>query len=116
MKHFMPAGKAIQEKETDSQKLQRLARASLYPHVTDAGKNSKQCGVCGVSLFTSPKIRQGLKVCDDCADEIPRLFCGRRSTHACFECHTTFPRIKLKMKDRKLYCKKCLKIKFKIDF
>ena len=116
MKHFTPVGKMVQGQETDEQKLQRMARASLRVQEADTGRNSKQCGVCGEPLFASPKIRQGLKVCDDCADEIPRLFCGRRSTHVCFECRTVFPRLKLKMKNRNLYCKKCLKIKFQIDF
>ena len=74
------------------------------------------CAVCGAVLFISPRIRQGLKVCDDCAGEIPRLFCGRRTTHTCFGCGDTYPRRKLKMKNRQYYCKKCLKIKFDIDF
>lgn len=116
MKTFMPVGKVIQGQETDEQKLQRMARASLRFHAESANKNSKQCGVCGEPLFASPKIRQGMKVCDDCADEIPRLFCGRRSSHICFGCHAIFTRRQLKMKNRRLYCKKCLKIKFKIDF
>ena len=116
MRTFTPVGKIIKEEETVEQKLQRMARASLRVQEADTGRNSKQCGVCGEPLFASPKIRQGLKVCDDCADEIPRLFCGRRSTHVCFECRAPFPRIKLKMKNRQLYCKKCLKIKFEIDF
>ena len=116
MKTFTPVGKVIQGQETDEQKLLRMARASLRSYAADKGKNSKQCGVCGEPLFSNPKIRQGLKVCDDCAGMIPRLFCGRRSTHECFECHTVLTRRQLKMKNRKLYCKKCLKIKFKIDF
>jgi len=118
MRTFTPVGKIITEAETDGQKLERMARASLPRHVAVEEKRTRQrrrCA-CGADLHTAPKIRQGQPVCDDCADVIPRLPAGRRPSGMCFECRTVFPRLKLKMKNQNLYCKKCLKIKFEIDF
>ena len=118
MRTFTPVGKIITEAETDGQKLERMARASLPRHVAVEEKRTRQrrrC-VCGANLHAAPKIRQGQPVCDDCAAAMPRLQSGRRPSFVCFACNNTFPRIKLKMKNRNLYCKKCLKIKFEIDF
>jgi len=118
MKTFTPVGKIIKEAETDEQKLRRMARASLPRHIAIAEKRTRQrrrC-MCGAELHAAPKVRQGQPVCDDCADEIPRLPAGRRPTYKCSRCHAVLPYVKLKMKNRNLYCKKCLKIKFEIDF
>jgi hypothetical protein len=117
VKTFTPVGKIVKEAETDEQKLQRMARASLPRCVAVEEKEARRrrCA-CGADLHAAPKIRQGQPVCDDCADMIPRLSAGRRPSGMCFECHAIFPRLKLKMKNRNLYCKKCLKIKFEIDF
>lgn len=104
--------------ETVGETLQRLARASLPRHFEGGGGeyNSKRYCVCGEPLPPRPKTRQKQLVCDDCADSIPRETSGRRSTHTCAGCHAITPRLKMKMKNRMLYCKKCLKEKFKIDF
>jgi len=117
VKTFTPVGRITQEEETVGQKLERLARASLprYVAVEDKEARRRRCA-CGADLHAAPKIRQGQPVCDDCADVIPRLPAGRRPSGMCFECHAIFPYVKLKMKNRNLYCKKCLKIKFQIDF
>ena len=117
MRTFTPVGRITQEEETVGQKLERLARASLPRCVAVEEKEARRrrCA-CGADLHAAPKIRQGRPVCDDCADKIPRLPAGRCPSYTCFECRTVFPRLKLKMKNRNLYCKKCLKIKFEIDF
>jgi len=104
--------------ETVGETLQRLARESL-PRRFDNGcgeYNSKRYCMCGEPLPAYPQTRQRRLVCDDCAAVIPRLLGGHRSTHTCAGCRATVPRLKMKMKNRELYCKKCLKIKFDIDF
>lgn len=105
------------ETETIGETLQRLARASL-PHLdeSESGKTRARYCDCGELLPVTPKTRQRRLVCDDCAAVIPRETSGRRSTHTCAGCHAITPRLKMKMKNRELYCKKCLKIKFNIDF
>lgn len=106
------------ETETIGETLQRLARESLPRHVDDGcGEyhTTRYC-ICGEPLPPYPKTRQKQLVCDDCAAVIPRETSGRRSTHTCAGCHAITPRLKMKMKNRELYCKKCLKIKFNIDF
>jgi hypothetical protein len=105
------------KEETVGETLQRLARASLPRH-PDAmsGSDSKRFCVCGEPLPAYPQTRQKHLVCDDCADSIPRLPSGRPSSCVCAGCHAITPRLKMKMKNRELYCKKCLKIKFGIDF
>jgi hypothetical protein len=104
--------------ETIGQKLQRLARESLprprRPEMKD--RNSKRRCICGDFLPANPKTRQKQKVCDVCAETLPRLLSGKRSSCSCVECHTIYPRLKLKVKNDNLYCKKCLKLKFNIDF
>jgi recombinational DNA repair protein (RecF pathway) len=106
------------KKETVGETLQRLARESLPRHFEGGGGeyNSKRYCVCGEPLPPRPKTRQHQLVCDDCAAIMPRLLGGRRPTSECAECGTVYPQKKMKMKDRRLYCKKCLKIKFGIDF
>jgi hypothetical protein len=118
MRTFTPVGRITQEVETDEQKLQRMARASLpkYVDVEEKRTRQRQHCACGADLHAAPKIRQGQPVCDDCADKIPRLPAGRRPSRTCAGCHAVTPRLKMKMKNRELYCKKCLKIKFGIDF
>ena len=120
MRTFTPVGKIIKEAETVEQKLHRMARASLPVCVNEeerkrGRKRTRYCD-CGVILGATPKTRQGRLVCDVCASIIPRLPAGRRPTYSCHECHTVLPYVKLKMKNRQFYCKKCLKIKFQIDF
>jgi len=120
VKTFTPVGRITQEEETIGEKLQRLARESLprHPHLEtgDRDRNAKRRCVCGEYLPAHPKIREKRPVCDDCADEIPRSPAGRCPSCTCFECRAVLPRRKLKMKNRNLYCKKCLKTKFEIDF
>ncbi len=104
--------------ETIAQKLQRLAREAL-PHPRNAetkDKNSKRRCVCGEFLPTYPKTRQKQKVCDDCADVILRMVGGKRRTLVCAGCGASCPRVRMKIKRGKLYCKKCLKLKYNIDF
>lgn len=106
------------KEETVGETLQRLARESLPRHVDDGcGEyhTTRYC-ICGEPLPLYPKTRQKQLVCDDCAERIPRLPSSRRATHKCAGCGTVYPRVKLKMKNGKLYCKKCLKTKFDIDF
>jgi len=104
--------------ETIGETLHRLARESLPRHYDNAcGEyNSRRYCICGEPLPPYPKTRQKQLVCDDCAAIMPRLSSGRPSSHTCAGCGTVTPRLKMKMKDGKLYCKKCLKIKFNIDF
>lgn len=106
------------ETETIGETLQRLARESLPRHYDNAcgEHNPRRYCMCGEPLPPYPKTRQKQLVCDDCAAVIPRLLGGRHPAHACTECGVTATRSKLKMKDRRLYCKKCFKLKFKIDF
>ena len=106
------------KEETVGQTLQRLARESLPRHVDDGcGEyhTTRYC-ICGEPLPPYPKTRQKQLVCDDCAERIPRLPNGKRPTHTCARCHAITPRLKMKMKNGEFYCKKCLKIKFDIDF
>jgi formamidopyrimidine-DNA glycosylase len=102
--------------ETVGQTLQRLAKESLPRHEMNKDRNSERRCMCGEFLPAYPKTRQKQLVCDDCAAAIPRETSGRRPNHFCFGCHAITPRLKMKMKNRELYCKKCLKIKFNIDF
>lgn len=104
--------------ETVGETLQRLARESLPRKFTKGnGRHGKKlCYECGEFLPAFPKTRNRHLVCDDCAIAIPRLIGGRSPEHVCAGCGETFSRVRLKMKDRRLYCKKCLKIKFQIDF
>lgn len=104
--------------ETVGETLQRLARASLPRHADDdeVDRNSNRRCVCGELLPANPKTRQKRKVCDDCAALTPRMDSGRPASCHCAECCGVFPRLKLKVKNYKYYCKKCLKIKFNIDF
>jgi len=104
--------------ETIGETLQRLARESLPRHFEGGGGayNSKRYCICGEPLPPHPKTRQKLLVCDDCAAIMPRLIGGRRPTGVCSACQVVYPQKKMKMKNRKFYCKKCLKIKFGIDF
>ena len=104
--------------ETVGETLQRLARESLPRHIDNGcgAYNSKRYCICGEPLPPFPKTRQKQLVCDDCAAIMPRLLGGRRPTTACAECGTVHPKKKMKMKNRCFYCKKCLKIKFGIDF
>jgi len=103
--------------ETVGETLQRLAKASL-PHLDKFGPDKargRYCD-CGELLPAIPKTRQRRLVCDDCAAIIPRENSGRRPSHTCAGCHVVTPRLKMKMKDGEFFCKKCLKIKFDIDF
>ncbi len=104
--------------ETIGETLQRLARASLPRHIDNGCgeyRTTRYC-ICGEPLPPYPKTRQKQLVCDDCAAIMPRLVGGRRPTSGCVACHAVYPKKKMKMKDGKFYCKKCLKIKFGIDF
>ncbi len=106
------------KEETIGETLQRLARESLPRHFEGGGGeyNSKRYCICGEPLPPYPKTRQKQLVCDDCAAIMPRLPSGRRPSCVCSGCRAIYPGVKLKMKNRKFYCKKCLKIKFGIDF
>jgi len=116
MKHFIPAGKVIVEEETVGQTLQRLAKASLPRCEAVQDKNGNQRCECGEVLTARAATRHKRRVCETCAAAMPRLQSGRRPQHRCFGCNALLPRLKMKMKNRNLYCKKCLKIKFEIDF
>ena len=102
--------------ETVGETLQRLARASLPRHFEGRDKNDRRRCVCGEFLPVDAKTRQGRKVCDACAEITPRTIGGRQPTCVCAECRAVYPRLKLKVKNGNFYCKKCLKIKFDIDF
>jgi hypothetical protein len=119
VKTFSPVEKIMHTEETVGQKLQRLARASLpvypAPKVKNYSKREQKC-ICGKYLPSRPKTRQGQKVCDECAVLIPRLHGGAQWCYKCDGCLAPVPRRSLKMKNGELYCKKCLKIKFHIDF
>lgn len=117
-KVFSPAGRIIFDGETVEHQLHRLARAALprFEEKIIALNYKHHCYICGESISSTSQIRHFQKVCDDCAAITPRLESGRCPRHKCAGCLTVMPRRNLKMKDRKLYCKKCLKIKFHIDF
>lgn len=118
-RHFIPVGKIFPTDETIKQRLERLARASLPRMGTEPDerdRNSHRHCVCGELLPVKPKIRNKRPVCDDCAIITPRMVGGKRPSCVCAGCGVVHPRLKLKIKGGALYCKKCLKIKYNIDF